>query len=77
MIEATYLESDKLLAERFGHLTARQAAELAREANVSSLYLTHISRRYRTRDVLAEAAEVFPTVVVARDLDRFQVKRIS
>ena len=49
----------------------------AREANVSSLYLTHISRRYRTRDVLAEAAEVFPTVVVARDLDRFQVKRIS
>ena len=77
VIEATYLESDKLLAERFGHLTARQAAELAREANVSSLYLTHISRRYRTRDVLAEAAEVFPTVVVARDLDRFQVKRIS
>jgi len=77
VIEATYLESDKLLAERFGHLTARQAAELAREANVSSLYLTHISRRYRTRDVLAEAVEVFPTVVVARDLDRFQVKRIS
>ena len=77
VIEATYLDSDKLLAERFGHLTARQAAELAREANVSSLYLTHISRRYRTRDVLAEAAEVFPTVVVARDLDRFQVKRIS
>ena len=75
VIEATYLEGDRLLAERFGHLTACQAAELAREANVNSLYLTHISRRYRTRDVLSEAAEVFPTVVVARDLDRFQVKR--
>ena len=75
VIEATYLDSDNDLAKRFGHLTARQAAELARAANVSSLYLTHISRRYRTRDVLSEAAEIFPTVIVARDLDRFQIKR--
>ena len=75
VIEATYLDSDKVLAERFGHLTARQAAELARDANVSSLYLTHISRRYRIRDVMSEAAKIFPTVVVARDLDQFQIRR--
>jgi len=75
VIEATYLDSDKVLAEKFGHLTARQAAELARDANVSSLYLTHISRRYRIRDVMSEAAKIFPTVVVARDLDQFQIRR--
>lgn len=75
VIESTYLDSDKVLAEKFGHLTARQAAELARDANVSSLYLTHISRRYRIRDVLSEAAKIFPTVVVARDLDQFQIRR--
>jgi ribonuclease Z len=75
VIEATYLDSDKVLAEKFGHLTARQAAELARDANVSSLYLTHISRRYRIRDVMSEAAKIFPTVVVARDLDQFQTRR--
>lgn len=76
VIEATYLERDGELARRFGHLTARQAAGLAVEADVRRLYLTHISRRYRERDVLAEAQVVFPDVKVARDFDRFQVKRV-
>jgi ribonuclease Z len=39
------------------------------------LILTHISRRYRERDVLAEAQAVFPNSSVARDFDIFQVKR--
>jgi ribonuclease Z len=39
------------------------------------LILTHLSRRYRERDVLAEAQAVFPETVVARDFDRFQIKR--
>jgi ribonuclease Z len=52
-----------------------QAAELARAADVRRLYLTHLSRRYRERDVLAEACAVFANTVVARDLDYFQVKR--
>jgi len=37
--------------------------------------LTHISRRYRERDVLAEARLIFPHVSVARDFDVFQIKR--
>jgi ribonuclease Z len=63
------------LAREFGHLTARQAAELAASAGVGSLYLTHISRRYRDKEVQEEAAAVFPNVEVVRDFDRFQVKR--
>ncbi len=75
VIEATYLQREAELARRFGHLTALQAAELARAANVRRLYLTHLSRRYRERDVLAEARAVFADTVVARDLDQFQLKR--
>ncbi len=75
VIEATYLQSDAEMADRFGHLTARQAAELAREANVQHLILTHLSRRYRERDVIAEIQTEFPNASVARDFDTFQIKR--
>jgi ribonuclease Z len=75
VIEATYLEEDVEMAARFGHLTASQAAHLALEANISHLILTHISRRYRERDVLAEARNIFPNTQVARDFDSYQVKR--
>lgn len=75
VIEATYLDVEAEMAKEFGHLTARQAAELAREAGVGHLYLTHISRRYREREVQLEASAVFPAVSVARDFDRVQVRR--
>jgi len=75
VIEATYLNVEAELAAEFGHLTARQAAALAAEAGVGHLYLTHISRRYHEKDVLKEAAEVFPQVSVARDFDRFEIRR--
>lgn len=74
VIESTYLEEEADMAAQFGHLTARQAAELAACAGVEQLFLTHISRRYRERDVLAEAKAIFPNVIVARDFDTFQVK---
>jgi ribonuclease Z len=75
VIEATYLEPEADMAREFAHLTARQAAELARRAGVGQLILTHISRRYRERDVLAEAQAVFPDTSVARDFDHFQIRR--
>jgi ribonuclease Z len=43
-------------------------------AGVRALYLTHVSRRYREKDIIAEAQSVFPEAVVARDFDTFQVK---
>ncbi len=76
VIESTYLEEEAAMARRFGHLTARQAGELALRAEARQLFLTHISRRYREKDVLAEAQAVFPNVVVARDFDTHTVKSL-
>jgi ribonuclease Z len=75
VIESTYLQEEEEMAAEFSHLTAMQAAELAKKAGVNKLILTHLSRRYRERDVLAEAQAVFPEAVVARDFDSFQIKR--
>jgi ribonuclease Z len=73
VIEATYLEVESEMAHQFGHLTAAQAARLAVEAGVRELWLTHISRRYREAEVLAEAEAIFPNVHIARDFDRLKV----
>jgi len=75
VIEATYLHQDADLARRFGHLTARQGAELAAEAGVRQLFLVHISRRYAEREVRREAREVFRRTIVPRDLDIYRVSR--
>ena len=73
VIESTYLEGEADLARAYDHLTAAQAARLARDAQVGQLILTHISRRYSQKQVLAEAQALFPNTVVARDFDRFRV----
>jgi ribonuclease Z len=73
VIEATYLEEDADMARKFGHLTAARAAQLARDAGVGTLILNHVSRRYATRQVLAEARQHFENVHIARDFDHFRV----
>jgi len=75
VIEATYLEEEVEMAREFAHLTAKGAADLARQTGVGHLILTHISRRYRERDVLAEAQAFFLNSSVARDFDHFQIRR--
>ncbi|MBN1995542.1 MAG: ribonuclease Z [Anaerolineae bacterium] len=75
IIEATYLNAEAEMAHRFGHITATQAAQLAGQANVQRLYLTHLSRRYRDQDVEDEARAIFPNTTVARDFDRIKVTR--
>lgn len=75
VMEATYLEEEAAMARQFGHMTARRSAELARDAGVGQLVLTHVSRRYREKDIQAEAQSVFENSVIARDFDAIQVKR--
>lgn len=75
VIESTYLDEEAEMAGQFSHLTAKMGAELAQKAGVKKLILTHISRRYRGRDVLAEAQTVFKDTVVARDFDTFVIKK--
>lgn len=75
VIESTYMDEEADMAKQFSHLTARMGAELAIKAGVKKLILTHISRRYRGKDVLAEAQSVFPNTVVARDFDTYIIKK--
>ncbi|GAB4499114.1 MAG: ribonuclease Z [Anaerolineales bacterium] len=75
VIESTYLDEEADMAEQFSHLTAKMGAELAKKAGVKKLILTHISRRYRGKDVLAEAQTIFQNTVVARDFDTFVIKK--
>ncbi|MBN2305746.1 MAG: ribonuclease Z [Anaerolineae bacterium] len=73
--EATYMDEDAAMAQQFGHITAGQAARFAAEVGVQSLLLTHVSRRYRERDVIEEARQYFPNTIVVRDFDRFLVTK--
>ena len=67
--EATFLESESFLARDYGHLTAHEAATIAREAGARLLVLTHFSSRYPDLEGhLREASAVFPEVVIASDL---------
>ncbi len=71
--EATFLTEDAPRARETLHSTARQAAELAAEADVGLLALTHLSSRYPVREVLAEAREAFPHTEAPRDFDAIEV----
>ncbi len=75
VIEATYMDVDSELAKKHGHITAKAAARLALKANVGQLVLHHVSRRYPTREVLAEARETFPNAIIANDFDLVQVRK--
>ncbi len=67
--EATAAEALEAEANTWGHSSARQAAELARAAEVGLLFLTHFSSRYKELEPLEEEARiVFPGSRAARDL---------
>jgi ribonuclease Z len=67
--EATFSDEDRVRARETGHSTAREAAQLARDAGVHRLVLTHISPRYNrdATELLEEARAVFPETAIARD----------
>jgi ribonuclease Z len=68
--EATFSEEESARARETGHTTARDAAALAAEAEVSLLAITHLSPRHPPGVLRAEARELFDRTVVPRDFDR-------
>lgn len=67
--EATFGDEEGERAVETGHSTAREAAQVAREAGVGTLLLTHFSARYSrdASDLGREARELFPNTVVGKD----------
>ncbi len=73
--EATGDYSLKQKTDEYGHSTAKEAAELAKRANVLKLALVHTSPRYEEPDIILEEAKaVFPDTIVPWDLDEIEVK---
>jgi ribonuclease Z len=78
VIESTFLDDDIQLAIEHGHLTAGQAATVARDAGVRHLVLTHFSQRYSEPDEFerqARAAGFEGELTVAHDLLRVPVPK--
>ncbi len=72
--ESTYADDLEEKADRYGHLTARQAGLIANRANVKNLVLTHFSQRYKTIGQIEENAKtVFSNVVCAYDYMKIRV----
>ncbi|MFF2192367.1 ribonuclease Z [Streptomyces sp. NPDC058157] len=78
VIESTFLDADRALAEDHGHLTAGQAAGVARDAGVRHLVLTHFSQRYSDPSEFereARAAGFEGELTVAADLSRIALPK--
>ena len=71
--EATFVEEEAERASQTCHSTARQAAELARDAEVRLLALTHVSSRYAGGELRDEARAVFAATEAPRDFDTIEV----
>ena len=68
--ESTYLSTETTEAVSNGHLTATQAAEIAREAKANLLVLTHFSQRYQNiQDFSLEAQTIHQNTVAVKDGD--------
>ncbi|WP_414469441.1 ribonuclease Z [Methanobacterium sp. ACI-7] len=76
--ESTFEAKYNDRAYEMGHSTSTQAAEIAKNANVKNLILTHVSTRYKESDSLeAEAKEIFGNSIVADDFMEIEIKRTS
>ena len=70
--DSSYISENQQQAKEYQHLTAAQAATIAKQAKVKKLILTHISQRYQGNPsiVLKEAKKIFKNTVLANDFDK-------
>lgn len=73
--EATFAEAEESRAKETFHSTARQAAQIAKAANVKQLVIGHFSSRYKDDEpLLKEAKEVFPATSLADEENIFHIR---
>jgi ribonuclease Z len=72
--EGTFSEEERERADETLHSTASDAAEVAREADVTMLAVTHLSNRYFGPDIAREARAIFAETVVPRDFDIIELR---
>ncbi|HRW58731.1 MAG TPA: ribonuclease Z [Chlamydiales bacterium] len=71
LCESTYLDEHRDLAYQYHHMTATQAAQIAKKCNVKLLVLTHFSARYRRSELFEnEAKLIFENTIAAEDLKK-------
>ena len=76
LCESTYQEEHRDLAHKHVHLTAAEAATIAKEAGAQKLILTHFSARYQSlKEFETEAKAIFPNVFIAEDLKTFPFEK--
>jgi ribonuclease Z len=69
LCEATYRSKEGDKAEKYKHMTATDAAQIASQAGVKQLVITHFSQRYKeVTELLEEAKVIFPDTKAAFDL---------
>ncbi|MCA1030642.1 ribonuclease Z [Bacillus timonensis] len=76
--EATFNYNESKLAFEYYHSTSLQAAEVAKDANVKKLLLTHISSRYQGEDcfsLVENARTIFTETEIASDFNTYSITR--
>ncbi|MBS3105587.1 ribonuclease Z [Candidatus Woesearchaeota archaeon] len=72
--EATYSSKLADKSEEYGHMTAKQAAQLANKANAKQLVLIHFSARYKnTQELEEDARNIFDKVICAKDFMKIEL----
>jgi ribonuclease Z len=71
--DGTFAIEESLRAVETGHSTARDAGQLAADAEVEMLAIVHVSSRYNVSAVLTEARQAFPNTVAPRDFDLVEI----
>lgn len=76
LCESTYQEEHRDLAYKHMHLTAKEAAMIAKQAGAQKLILTHFSARYQNlKNFETEAKAIFPNVFIAEDFKTFPFEK--
>lgn len=71
--EGTFTAADAARAAETAHSTGVQAAQVAADAGVAMLAITHIAARVHAGELQREAREIFPRTVAVRDFDTIEV----